>query len=107
MAAITISDPNGAKLVEVHAGQRGYRELRGIGAFNLTDATGTLSVPGMNFIDSVQLTAMGSPAADEILSVTDTITSGRIAPTSGAITIQRTGAAKTSGLKFSFVIRGA
>lgn len=102
MAAISILN---SELVQVAAGQKGYRELRGVGAFSTTDATGTIAVGGFNRIDSVTLTPATAPATDETLYCAAN-SGGTYAISSNAITIGRTGASPTSALKVCFVIKG-
>lgn len=83
--------------------------FQGIFAFTTTGATKTVTVP-MGRVESVQLTAIGAPASDEELSANNTV-SGTVGnddaailannPGSTDITVTRTGASKTSGLKFA------
>jgi hypothetical protein len=87
----------------------------GIYAFSTTDATKEVSIP-FGRIESISLTAIGAPAADEVLSVDETVsgTAGTDAAnirgsnsTGGTtVTVTRTGASKTSGLKFSLAATG-
>src|SRR5207249_4605531 len=94
--------------VEVHAGQRGYRESRFLAAFNSTDATSTLPLRHIGKIDSVIVTAAAAPASDEVCYLSDTLpsTGALTRPSTGKLTIGRTGASNTSGLKVSIVVKG-
>lgn len=94
--------------VEVHTGQRGYRQMRFVASFNSTDASCTLPVPDISQIDNVQVTIASTPASDEVVYWADTVsTSGPTPrPASGKITIARTGASKTSALKICVLVFG-
>jgi hypothetical protein len=103
MAAIVI---NGSEQI-ILPGMTGTKKVRGVGTFNSTDATGTLAIP-LEYVLCGQLTPIGTVAGDENLSIVGTPNSlGRINRSAdGTITIQRTGAAKTAGLKFFYDLEG-
>lgn len=91
----------------VGEGQTARQEYHQIFAFTTTGATKVCTIP-MGRVESVQLTAIGTPASDEELSVNNTVsgTAGQddaaIVGSNGStdLTVTRTGASKTSGLKF-------
>jgi hypothetical protein len=76
----------------------------GNGAFVTTGATVELQTP-FTSIDAVILTPIGAYAAADQLSVNETVTDGKIGHTDGAVTVTRD-AAGTSGLAFSYIVRG-
>lgn len=91
----------------------GHTFYHGIFAFTTTAATATVVVPCGRVLTPVAL-AIGSPASDEVLSVSNTVagTAGTddamIVGENGSttLTITRTGASKTSGLKFALMAIG-
>jgi hypothetical protein len=95
--------------IKMAGGQTGRYSIGGIFAFSGTGATVTVNLPFQVKVEEVQVTPIGTVASDEILSVNNTVagTAGQddsgINATSGsvALVVTRTGAAKTSGLKFS------
>jgi hypothetical protein len=97
-----------SELFKASGGQHGYRELRGVAAWPTTNATCTLPVPGLTQVDNVQITAVGTPAADEEQSWSDTLVGGLVAMNTQnpVINLTRTGASKTSGLLFAFRVTG-
>lgn len=88
-------------------GQNGMREEVGYAVFNSTDATCTLP-SNLNFLYGAEIIAIGAPASDELFYVSGTPDAalGCIPATSGAFTIGRTGAAKTSALKVFYKLIG-
>lgn len=75
-------------------------------AFSTTDATVEVPCGGLKRVIAVA-TAAGTPAADEILSINETVTDGMYdVPASGTITLTRTGASKTSALKVAVLMTG-
>jgi hypothetical protein len=91
----------------VGMGQTARWEVHGTGAFTTTGATVTVNVP-MGRVEHFEAFAIGTPAADENLSANNTVSGtvgnndAAIVGTNGVtpITLTRTGASKTSGLKF-------
>lgn len=103
MAAMTLVSQ---KITPILSAQDGCVMVRGVAKFPTTDATGTLAVAPIRQIQVVQLTPVAGAAADEILQGPD-VSSGYIdTDASGCITITRTGASKTSGLAFSYLVFG-
>lgn len=94
-------------------GQTSKWEVHVIDAFTTTGATKTVTVP-LRSVEAVMVIAIGTPAADEVLSVNNTVTgtsgtdAARINGSNGVtgLVVTRTGAAKTSGLKFSLIAIG-
>jgi len=82
--------------------------VSGIVAFTTTGATVEVNCGGFTKISGASALALGTPASDEVLSFNETATAGEFmdVPTSGTITLTRTGASKTSGLKVSVVLFG-
>ena len=77
------------------------------GQFSTTDATGTIPInSSMKLAIPVGIVAIGTPASDEILSVSEAahVAKGVITIASSVITIARTGASKTSGLIFAVTL---
>lgn len=97
----------------IGAGQTGRWEFHGVFAFTGVEATKAVAVP-MGRVEDVQITPIGAPAADENLSVNNTVSgtpgenNAAIVGTNGStsLTVTRTGAAKTSGLRFSLRATG-
>jgi predicted amino acid dehydrogenase len=96
------------RLRRVGEGQTAKWHFHVIDAFVTTGATKTVNVP-LSRVEAVNLTAIGTPAGDEELSVNNTVT-GTLGDDTAAIVgsngntglvVTRTGASKTSGLKFS------
>jgi hypothetical protein len=94
--------------IQLQGGMYGFMEYFGIGQFNAADASGDLKVPIGRILD-VQLTPLGAPAADEILSVNEAAALNKgvlTRPADNRLTITRTGAVKTNGLRFFYRVRG-
>lgn len=104
-----------SKKVIINSGQNGVGVDRGIAAFSSTDATVDIVVNLRN-VDAVSITWIGTPAADENASVDETVSgtagtadakiNGSTTDGTTTLTVRRTGAAKTSGQKFSWVAYG-
>jgi hypothetical protein len=77
----------------------------GQAAFTTTGTTCTIPVH-MRVVESVILTPSAAPATDETLYWADTLSKGKFTVVNGVVTIGRTGASPTSGLNFSFDIKG-
>ena len=92
---------------QISKGPRNYR-MQFTCAFSTTDANGTVRIPtelgGRCVICGLAI--IGTPASDEVISFDEDAHTiqGIITITSGVLTIKRTAASKTSGLKFSFSI---
>lgn len=89
-------------------GQAGRYCYRGIAAFTTTSQTGTITT-SLSKITHCSLTIIGTPASDEILSFSEdghVGADGYLTVTSGVVTVVRTGAVATSGLKFTFELIG-
>lgn len=86
---------------------KGMEEKYGL-AFSTTDASGTITLGGMKVIESASFGIVGTPAADEVLSLNEAthMSQGKIIVSAGVIVITRTGASKTSGLQFFLRIEG-
>jgi len=80
------------------------------GMFTFTTTSGTGELPMLlQGVHSIVLTAIGTPATDEVLSVDESALAGdgRISvPATGTITCIRTGASKTPGLKVAYFAIG-
>lgn len=62
MAAITLKQPATYQAAQsILGGSNGFRLQRGVGAFNSTDASGTLAVPGFTKVQHVQLVLLDTP----------------------------------------------
>lgn len=86
-------------------GGNGRQTQWGQAAFTTTGTTCTIPVH-MRVVESVQITWSGAPATDETPYWADGPTNGKFTVVNGQITIGRTGAAPTSGLGFSYEIKG-
>jgi hypothetical protein len=86
-------------------GQNGRFTQHGYIAFSGTDTT--VSLPcRLSKITGFSLVPVGTPGADEVLSINATISDGgEIAPTSGALTVTRA-AGTTSALKVAYRLIG-
>jgi hypothetical protein len=91
----------------VPMGQNGRRHQWGTAAFTTTGTTCTIPVD-LRVVEAVILTPVTTPATDETLSWGDTLgTDGKFTVgATGNVTVSRTGASKTSGLQFSYLIIG-
>jgi hypothetical protein len=90
----------------VSMGQNGRKLQWGTFKFSTTDANGELSV-NMHYVESVLLTPVGVPATDEQAYVDEAFSDGGlVVPSTGTITVARTGAAKTSNLIYSYLAIG-
>lgn len=104
---------NLSRKLKIAGGQNGRSIFQGVYAFTTTGATKTVTVP-FGRVESVLLTPVGTPASDEVLSYNNTVggTAGNddayVAGSGGStdITVTRTGASKTSGLKFAILAIG-
>ena len=99
---------NGLTQQGVWPGQPGKKYQSGNFTFNSTDANGELKV-NMHQVETVLITPIGAPATDEHVYCDEATLAkeGRIiVPATGSITIARTGASKTSGLKCSYLVIG-
>lgn len=82
-------------------------------AFTTTGATKSVEIP-LTHVEGFSFGLIGTPASDEILSIDNTVTGtagedAAIVGTNGRSTtlvVTRTGASKTSGLKFSLTVWG-
>jgi hypothetical protein len=100
---------NFTRKLKMAGGQNGRWLYQGIYAFTTTGATKDVAVP-MGRVESCVAFPIGTPASDEVLSANNTV-SGTPGNDDAAIvgngngsttiTVTRTGAAKTSGLKFA------
>ena len=85
-----------------------HLHVRGLAAFTTTAANGDLDCAHKS-LQSIQLQPIGAVASDEPLYVDEAaaVADGMLTrPSAGTLTIARTGAAKTSGLVFSFEYTG-
>lgn len=82
--------------------------VHGTAAFNGQAATGELDTGGLLVIESFSLTPIGTPAADENLSINETVNAqGQIVVADDRkVTVTRTGAVKTADLKVAYTLRG-
>lgn len=88
-----------------HTNKRVQQKI--VAKFSTTDATCTVPVnAALPFVVPVGLVAIGTPASDEILSVSEAshTVQGVIVVASGVVTIARTGASKTSALIFALTL---
>jgi hypothetical protein len=77
-------------------------------AFNAQDANGELKV-NMHRVEALILTPLGVVATDESVYVDENALAkdgGMVVPAGGTLTIARTGAVKTAGLKCSYIAIG-
>lgn len=90
----------------INQGRGGYQELIGAAAFTTTGTTVTVPIP-FDRVYAYSLSPIGSPATGEVLSISTTANSdGTInRDTDGTITVKRA-AGTTSGLAFSYIIKG-
>lgn len=94
-------------------GQTAKWRVHGIFAFTTTGATVTVNVP-LSSVEFAVAFPIGTPASDEILSVNNTVVgtvgddTAKINGTNGntGLVITRTGASKTTGLKFCLATLG-
>ena len=88
------------------AGQNGKKVEFGLFAFTTTAATYVISTQ-VSRVEGVFVFPAGAVATDESLYSTNTVSSdGTYLPGTSGITITRTGASKTSGLKCFYLIIG-
>lgn len=86
----------------VDMGQNGRVHQWGIFTFNSTDANGELPL-NMHAVEDIQLTAIGAPATDEQPYIDEVPSGGMIIiPTTGTVTVARTGASKTADLSYFY-----
>lgn len=97
--AITLLKANKRRII---AGQSGYYQIDGLAKFTTTDLTGTIPCELLS-MQSGELTPIG---AGDALHFNETVdeAAGVIKPQYGVLNIRRT--ASTSGLIFSFSVRG-
>lgn len=103
MAACTVLK---SQLMQMLHGGVGLRVQFGSAAFPSTDATGTLPVPAFTEVHAVFLTKAAAGDSDEILHGPDPDANGVVTPSSGAITVGRTGGSPVDALEFFFYIVG-
>lgn len=86
-------------------GDNGRKIQWGKAVFSTTDATGPLKL-NMTVVESLTPTPCGTPASDEVVSGPAMPKDSLVVGSTGAVTITRTGAAKTSGLVINYVAIG-
>lgn len=99
--AIQGSTQSGALMI----GMNGRTIQWGTFKFNAADATGSLKLL-LSKLEALFITPAGTPAADEQVSGPAIPADGKMIDGTGAVTVTRTGAAKTANLVCSYLAIG-
>lgn len=101
------------KKIKYGAGQVGRYEVSGIAAFAGAAVTAEVHAGGLTVVESVDVFWMGTPNANEPLSLNETVSGSGTAdspyvvnvPASGTLTVTRAAGTTADG-KFAYVFRG-